>query len=80
MTVRPKLDPELKALVVRTRAKLEANGERRTANGELRAATGLYESRFDAETREVIAEFVRSGEYHRLAIEVGREDPDFADL
>ncbi len=73
MTVRPKLDPELKALVVRTRAKLEANGE-------LRAATGPYESRFDAETREVIAEFVRSGEYHRLAIEVGREDPDFADL
>lgn len=73
MAVRPKLDPELEALVARTRAKLEASGE-------LRAATGAYESRFDTETRKVIAEFVRSGEYHRLAAEVGREDPEFADL
>lgn len=73
MTVRPALDPDLQEIVDRTRAELKANGQ-------LRAATGIYRSPLDAETRQAVANFVASGEYRRLADEVGHDDPELADL
>lgn len=73
MVVRPKLDPELREIIEQTRARL-------AAVGQLRAARGPYKSPFDEETKKAIADFVHSGEYHRLATEIGREDPEVADL
>lgn len=73
MAVRPKLDPVLEEIIERTRAEM-------AAAGELRAATGPYESPFDEETRNAVIEFIRSGEYRHLVDEIGREDPEVADL
>ena len=73
MAVRPKLDPELQKVIDRTRAQM-------AAYGELKAATGAFVSPFDEETKDVIVEFIRSGEFRKAVEEIGHEDPDLADM
>lgn len=74
MEVRPsKLSPELLDLIGRTRARL-------AESGELQPAKGPYKSPFDEETKQAVLDFIRSGEYRRLADQIGRDDPEMADL
>lgn len=74
MSTRPlNLDPELASAVKRAREALDASGQ-------LRAKPAGYESPLGPKERAAIARMLQDGTYRRLADDVGRDDPELADL